>query len=116
MLVCLSFASPAHAADWPSKPIRLIHGFTAGGNVDITARIVAQVLSEAYGQPVIVDGRPGAGGTLAAGHRRQVGAGRLYAFHDGFGTQHLAGPLSFTALRPGQRFHDGLAGVELFRS
>ena len=47
LLVCLSFASPAYAADWPRKPIRLIHGFTPGGNVDITARITAQVLSEA---------------------------------------------------------------------
>jgi tripartite-type tricarboxylate transporter receptor subunit TctC len=56
----------AHGADWPSKPIRMIHGFTAGGNVDITARIVAQILSDGLGQPVIVDGRPGAGGTLAA--------------------------------------------------
>ena len=64
----LSFTMPlfAHGADWPSKPIRMIHGFTAGGNVDITARIVAQILSDGLGQPVIVDGRPGAGDTLAA--------------------------------------------------
>lgn len=66
-LLCLGFVSLAYAADWPTRPIRLIHGFTAGGNVDITARIVAQVLSEGFGQPVIVDGRPGAGGTVAAG-------------------------------------------------
>ena len=67
LLLCLSLAPFAHAADWPSKPIRLIHGFIAGGNVDITARITGQILSEGLGQPVIIDGRPGAGGTLAAG-------------------------------------------------
>ena len=66
LLLFFGLAAVAGAAEWPSRPVRLIHGFTAGGNVDITARIVAQVLSEAYGQPVVVDGRPGAGGTLAA--------------------------------------------------
>lgn len=53
-------------AKWPSRPIRMIHGFIAGGNVDITARLVAAQMSEAYGQQVIVDGRPGAGGTNGA--------------------------------------------------
>ena len=66
ILIGLALASLAHAADWPAKPIRMIHGFTPGGNVDITARIAAQILSEGLGQSVIVDGRPGAGGTLAA--------------------------------------------------
>ncbi len=66
LLLCLALASQTQAADWPARPIRLLHGFTAGGNVDITARIVAQILSEAFAQPVIVDGRPGAGGTVAA--------------------------------------------------
>ena len=66
LAVSCAFVSSAHAADWPAKPIRMVHGFTAGGNVDITARIVAQILSEGLGQTVIVDGRPGAGGTLAA--------------------------------------------------
>ena len=58
----------AHAAEakWPTRPIRMIHGFVAGGNVDITARLVAAQMSEAYGQQVIVDGRPGAGGTNGA--------------------------------------------------
>jgi tripartite-type tricarboxylate transporter receptor subunit TctC len=66
VLLCAACASFAHCADWPAKPIRMIHGFTPGGNVDITARIAAQILSEGLGQTVIVDGRPGAGGTLAA--------------------------------------------------
>ena len=58
----------AHAADtqWPTRPVRMIHGFIAGGNVDITARLLAAHMSETFGQQVIVDGRPGAGGTNGA--------------------------------------------------
>jgi tripartite-type tricarboxylate transporter receptor subunit TctC len=54
-------------AAYPAKPIRLIHGFLAGGNVDLNARIIAQPMAETMGQPIVVEGRPGAGGTVAAG-------------------------------------------------
>ncbi|MBI2960351.1 MAG: tripartite tricarboxylate transporter substrate binding protein [Betaproteobacteria bacterium] len=56
----------AFAQAYPSKPIKLIHGFVPGGNVDITARVVGQPMSEILGQPMVVEGRPGAGGTVAA--------------------------------------------------
>ncbi|MGQ3003139.1 MAG: Bug family tripartite tricarboxylate transporter substrate binding protein [Hydrogenophaga sp.] len=56
----------AQAADWPRQPIKLLLGFTPGGGVDATARLVAQQLAEALGSPVVVENRPGAGGTLAA--------------------------------------------------
>jgi tripartite-type tricarboxylate transporter receptor subunit TctC len=69
-LGCASLAATmgAHAADaWPSKPITLVVPFSAGGTTDIVARVIGQKLSEALHQPVIVDNRGGAGGTLGAG-------------------------------------------------
>ena len=54
------------AGHWPTRPLRLLHGFTSGGSVDITARLLAAQMTAALGQQVIVDGRPGAGGTTGA--------------------------------------------------
>ena len=63
----LCAAHAQDAADYPQKPIRIIVGFTPGGGPDITARHIAQKLSENWKQQVIVENRPGAGGTVAAG-------------------------------------------------
>jgi tripartite-type tricarboxylate transporter receptor subunit TctC len=51
---------------WPTRPVRLVHGFISGGSVDITARLLAAHMTDALSQQVIVDGRPGAGGTTGA--------------------------------------------------
>jgi len=58
--------APAAAGAWPSKPIRLLVGFPAGSSPDLTARTLAEPLSKALGQPVIVENRAGASGNIAA--------------------------------------------------
>jgi tripartite-type tricarboxylate transporter receptor subunit TctC len=61
------FSSAIQAQDsWPSRPLRIVHGFGSGGPVDFLSRLIAPVLSERLGQPVLVEGKPGAGGTLGA--------------------------------------------------
>jgi tripartite-type tricarboxylate transporter receptor subunit TctC len=58
-------AAGAHAQSYPTKPVRLVVGFTPGGGVDINARMMAPELSKIYGQQFIVDNRPGAGTNIA---------------------------------------------------
>src|SRR3954471_2534610 len=62
----LLIAASALAQDYPSKPIRILVGFSAGSTTDILARTVGQKMSEAWGQPVLVDNRPSAGGVVAS--------------------------------------------------
>lgn len=71
-VAALSFAllapvmTPALAQDWPTRPIRLVVGFGAGGGTDLAARIVAQPLQEILGQPVVVENKGSAGGIVGA--------------------------------------------------
>ena len=61
----LSLAS-ATADEYPNRPVRLIVGFSAGGNADTPTRIVANKLGELWGSSIVVENRPGAGGNIAA--------------------------------------------------
>lgn len=59
-------ATPAMAAEWPERPVSMVVAYGAGGGTDTLARIVADPLSRLIGQPVVVENRPGAGGTIGA--------------------------------------------------
>ena len=64
LAACAFFAAPASAQDFPNKPIRIVVPFGPGGGGDIVGRIFGQALQEKLGQPVVVENKPGAAGTL----------------------------------------------------
>lgn len=66
IVIAASLAAAAQAQSFPTKPIRMLVGYSAGGGADALARIVAAKISADVGQQVLVDNRAGAGGTIAA--------------------------------------------------
>jgi tripartite-type tricarboxylate transporter receptor subunit TctC len=66
-LACLAFAgaSDAQALDYPTRPVKLVVGFPAGGPTDVLARLIGQRLSERLGQQFVVENKPGAGSNIA---------------------------------------------------
>jgi tripartite-type tricarboxylate transporter receptor subunit TctC len=64
LAVLLAAALPAAAQTWPARPIHIVVPYAAGGSTDQLARAVQQPMSESLGQPVIIDNKPGAGGTI----------------------------------------------------
>ena len=67
--VCVAataYAGASGAQEWPTKPIRLIVPFPAGGGTDTVARTVANGIAEGLGQPIVIDNRGGAGGMLGS--------------------------------------------------
>ena len=67
-LACLvALTSLAGAEEWPTRPLRIVVPFPAGGSADVQSRMIADGLAKALGQPVIVDNKPGAGGNIGAG-------------------------------------------------
>jgi tripartite-type tricarboxylate transporter receptor subunit TctC len=63
----LVYPGAGWAQNFPSEPIKIVVPFSAGGNTDVTARLITPVMQEILGQPIIVENRPGAGGMIAAG-------------------------------------------------
>src|SRR6266513_2683796 len=65
-LALCALHAAAQAQTWPSKPVRIIVPFTPGSGTDIIARTVTERLSPQIGQPIVIENRPGAGGTIGA--------------------------------------------------
>ena len=65
-LALLAAASLAHAQSWPTKPVKIIVPFPAGGPTDVLTRVLADKLAQALGQPVVTENKPGAGGSIGA--------------------------------------------------
>jgi len=87
----LAAVGAAQAQAWPAKPIKIVVGFAPGGTTDVMARVMAQSLSEALGQPVVVDNKPGASGNVAASEVIRAAA-------DGY--TFLIAPTSFETANP----------------
>jgi len=87
MVACIAIA--AAAQDYPAKPIRLIVPFGAGGTTDILARVVGDRLTERWGQQVLIDNRPGAGGNIAAELAARAAPDGYTIFLGSMGTQSM---------------------------
>lgn len=67
--LAIALAVPAVAQDsFPDRSLRIVHGFGPGGNADTVSRIMAEQMTQGLGEPVVVESRPGAGGTVASGY------------------------------------------------
>src|ERR1700754_3223353 len=105
LAICVALASipaAAEAQTWPNRPIRLVVAFPAGGMVDTVARQIQPALQQALGQPVIIDNRGGAGGTIGSGEvaRSAPDGHTLLMVFDSYATYPLVYPkLNFDTVK-----------------
>src|SRR5262245_26277970 len=66
LVIFLCIHTPAHAQDYPTRPVTIIVPFAAGGGTDMLARMVAQKLEQRLGKPFLIENKPGAGSTIGA--------------------------------------------------
>jgi tripartite-type tricarboxylate transporter receptor subunit TctC len=92
-LVAAGEAVAQGAETFPSRPVRMVVGFPPGGSSDVSARLVAERMSEEWKQPVIVDNKPGAGGTIAAAFVAAAPADGYTLLHVGPGTHAITSAL-----------------------
>ena len=89
--LALAAASLAHAQSWPARPVKMIVPFPAGGPTDVLTRVLAEKLSASLGQPVVVENKPGAGGTIGADFvAKSAPDGHTFAMATG--STHSVGP------------------------
>ena len=97
--------APAHAQNYPAKPIHIMVPYAPGGITDIAARILGAKLTEAWGQQVVVENKPGGNGFIAMTAGAKARARRLHAHHgDGRRRRHQPGDVQGDALRRAARF------------
>ena len=65
LAILVALTATADAQSYPTRLIKLMHGFPPGGNVDVVARLMAQEMSKSLGQAIVVEGKPGQAGSLA---------------------------------------------------
>ena len=88
----LAGTAPSRAEGYPTRPVRVVVGFPAGGPIDVIARLVAQKLSDSLGQQFYVENVPGAGGNTASGQLAR-GGGWLHHHGDQHGLHGQSEPL-----------------------
>jgi tripartite-type tricarboxylate transporter receptor subunit TctC len=101
--IALAATTGAQAQTWPSKPVTLVVPFPAGGSTDSIARAIGPKLSTAFGQPFVVDNKPGATGTIGAVHVKRAAPDGYTFLVTSLGplviVPHLIKPMQYDALK-----------------